>query len=109
MTGRTTFNFPTPIRFGVGVIDELADHLLSKNLHHPLIVTDGLVKELDFFKGIILALKSKGLGVEVFSEMHKNPVESDVLAGGEAFREAGCDCIVGLGGGVPLDVARARK
>lgn len=107
MALRLNFNFPTPIRFGAGVIDELADHLVQLGLKHPLIVTDPVVAELDFFKRIIALLKAKRLAVDVYAEMHKNPIKSDVLKGGDYYHNSVCDCIVGIGGGVALDVARA--
>ncbi len=107
MHGRLSFNFPTPIRFGAGVIDELAGHLKEQGLKRPLIVTDSTVAELDFLKEIVSELDKKVLAPTVFSEMHKNPIKSDVLKGGEVYHRAGCDCIVGIGGGVALDVARA--
>lgn len=107
MQQQLNFNFPCPIRFGAGVIDELADHLISQGLKHPLIVTDPVIAELDFFKAIISALKAKNLAVDVFSEMHKNPIKSDVLKGGDYYHNSVSDCIVGIGGGVALDVARA--
>ncbi|MEQ8469598.1 MAG: iron-containing alcohol dehydrogenase [Marinoscillum sp.] len=107
MAQRLNFNFPTPIRFGVGVIDELADHLIQQGLKHPLVVTDPIVAELDFFKDIVRQLKAKNLAVDVYSDMHKNPVKSDVLKGGDFYHNSVCDCIVGIGGGVALDVARA--
>lgn len=102
-----TFNFPTRIRFGAGVIKELGTYLEDNNLSKPLIVTDPVIRELDFFKTIVADLKSHGLIVEVFSDMHKNPVKSDVLKGGDAYDNSGSDCIVGIGGGAALDVARA--
>jgi len=101
------FNFPCPIRFGAGASRELADYLKDNNLKNPLLVTDGTVAELSFFKEIKNSLEQKGLSTEVFSEMHKNPVKSDVLKGGDAFHETDRDCIVGIGGGVALDVSRA--
>jgi len=101
------FNFPCPIRFGSGASKELADYLKDNELSRPLLVTDGTVAELSFFKEIKNDLEQKGLSVEVFSEMHKNPVKSDVLKGGDTFHETNRDCIVGIGGGVALDVARA--
>ncbi|MCC5939552.1 MAG: iron-containing alcohol dehydrogenase [Lunatimonas sp.] len=104
---RYSLNFPTAIRFGAGVIDELAYYLKAQGLAHPLLVTDPLVRELDFFKLIVKALKQAGISVEVFSEMHKNPVKSDVLKGKDFYGTTGRDSIVGIGGGVPLDVARA--
>ncbi|MEQ8581755.1 MAG: iron-containing alcohol dehydrogenase [Marinoscillum sp.] len=107
MQNRLNFNFPTPIRFGAGVIDELPDHLVAQGLRHPLLVTDANVSELEFFQDILNALKSRNLTPEVYTDMHKNPVESDVLKGGDCYHRSGCDCIVGIGGGVALDVARA--
>jgi alcohol dehydrogenase class IV len=107
MQNRLNFNFPTPIRFGAGVIDELPDHLLAQGLNHPLLVTDPVVSELEFFQDILNGLRSKNMTPEVHTEMHKNPIESDVLKGGDHYHRSGCDCIVGIGGGVALDVARA--
>lgn len=101
------FNFPTIIRFGTGIIQELAPYLKAQNLNSPLLVTDPTVAELGFFKQIVADLKKAGLRVEVFSKMHKNPVKSDVLAGGELYSQTQRDSIVGIGGGVPVDVARA--
>ena len=43
----------------------------------------------------------------MFSHIHKNPVKSDVLHGGEMFAATDRDCIVGIGGGAAMDVARA--
>ena len=39
--------------------------------------------------------------------MHKNPIKSDVLHGGDMYHKTKRDCIIGIGGGVALDVARA--
>lgn len=104
---RYTYNFPTTIRFGVGVSDEIGDHLTANRLSHPLLVTDSIVAELDFFKRIKKDLLSKNIFCEVFHDTHKNPVESDVLKGKDAFNRGKCDCVVGIGGGVAMDVARA--
>jgi alcohol dehydrogenase class IV len=101
------FNFPTTIRFGAGAVNELPAHLLANGFRRPLLVTDSMVGGLDFFKKIIENLTSKGISAEVFSDIHKNPVKSDVLKGGEVFKQADCDCIIGIGGGAAMDVARA--
>src|ERR1700761_6352608 len=101
------FNFPTVIRFGAGAVAELPDHLVAAGLKKPLLVTDPMVAKLDFFVGIVASLRARGLSVEVFSDIHKNPVKSDVLKGGEMFAETDRDSIVGIGGGAAMDVARA--
>ena len=101
------YNFPTIIRFGAGAIKELPDHLVAAGLKKPLLVTDPMVAQFDFFKEIIAALRAKELSVEVFSDIHKNPVKSDVLKGGDVFTGTDRDSIVGIGGGAAMDVARA--
>ncbi|NNC50756.1 MAG: iron-containing alcohol dehydrogenase [Flaviramulus sp.] len=102
-----SFNFPTPIRFGAGVIKELGPYLKDNNLSSPLLVTDPNVADLSFFKKIQKELEQQGLSTEVYKDMHKNPVKSDVLKGGDLYHETKRDCIIGIGGGVALDVARA--
>lgn len=96
------YNFPTTIRFGPGSSGELGDYLKHNGLSRPLVVTDPNVAQLDFFKKII-----SGISAEVFSDIHKNPVKSDVYKGTDAYDKTKRDCIVGIGGGAALDVARA--
>jgi alcohol dehydrogenase class IV len=101
------YNFPTIIRFGAGAIKELPEHLKANGLAQPLIVTDPVVKQLGFFKEIIDSLSAKSISAEVFSDIHKNPVKSDVIKGGEIFTTTKRDSIIGIGGGAAMDVARA--
>jgi alcohol dehydrogenase class IV len=101
------YNFPTIIRFGAGASKELGDYLIKNNLLNPLIVTDGTVVQLGFFKSIINDLKTKNISVEVFSDIHKNPVKSDVYKGTDVYDATHRNAIIGIGGGASLDVARA--
>lgn len=101
------YNFPTTIRFGAGSSKELGDYLKKNNLLRPLVVTDPTVAQLAFFKEILKDLSGKQISFEVFSDIHKNPVKSDVYKGTDVFDNTKRDCIVGIGGGAALDVARA--
>ncbi len=101
------YNFPTTIRFGAGSSKELGDYLIKNGLLRPLIVTDSTVSQLDFFKEILVDLQRKNISVEVFHDIHKNPVKTDVYKGTHAFDETHRNGIVGVGGGAALDVARA--
>ncbi|HRP31901.1 MAG TPA: iron-containing alcohol dehydrogenase [Agriterribacter sp.] len=101
------YNFPTTIRFGANVVKELPQYLLQHGLKAPLIVTDPNVALLPFFKGIVSDLQKQGISAEVFSDIHKNPVKSDVYKGTDVWDNTGRDSIIGIGGGAGLDVARA--
>lgn len=101
------YNFPTIIRFGEGASKELGNYLVKNNLLNPLIVTDNTVSQLGFFKAIIHDVENKNISPEVFSDIHKNPVKSDVYKGTEVYDNTKRDSIIGIGGGAALDVARA--
>ncbi len=100
------FSFPTSISFGTGVIAQLPEYLRQHNLERPLVVTDQVVKELPFFKKLMVTLENKNISPSVFYEINRNPVKTDVLKGKAQYQDE-CDSIIGLGGGAALDVARA--
>ncbi len=101
------YNFPTIIRFGPGSVKELGTYLAKNGLSRPLIVTDPTVAQLHFFGEIVKDLQGRNISVETFYDIHKNPVKSDVYKGTEVFDEEERDCVIGIGGGAALDVARA--
>ena len=101
------YNFPTTIRFGAGAIKELPAYLQQNNLEAPLVVTDPNIAQLSFFKSIISELEHKNISAEVFHEIHRNPVKSDVYKGTDVWDNTARDSIIGIGGGAALDVARA--
>ena len=107
INSKNSYSFPTDIRFGVGVIKELPDYLSDHNLGSVLIVTDPIVRELHFTKELEASLQNKGIRSNLFSDLSKNPVKSDVLRGKDSYIATDSDCIFGLGGGVAMDVARA--
>ena len=101
------YNFPTIIRFGIGASKELGDYLVKNGLQRPLIVTDPNVSQLSFFKDLVGDIKRKNISAEVFHDIHKNPVKSDVYKGTDVFDYTNRDSVIGIGGGAALDVARA--
>jgi alcohol dehydrogenase class IV len=100
----TGFSFPTPIRFGAGARQEVAQHLREQGLQRPLVVTDKALAALPL-PGEFQRLLA-GLDVAVFSGVFGNPTAAQVMAGAAAFQAHGADCVIGLGGGAALDVAK---
>ncbi len=100
-----TFSFPTTILFGAGAIAKLPDQLARRGMLKPLLVTDaGLTRTAAFTRvsGLIPH-------AAVFSNVDPNPTERNVIDGVEAYQRHGCDSIVGLGGGSPIDAAKAIR
>ena len=101
------FSFPTPIHFESGIRNQIATHLKSQGFSRPIVVTDKGIAALPIHAEIMQILNSAGLKAQSFSGVWGNPVKSQVTEGVKAFKEHQADCIVGLGGGAALDVAKA--
>lgn len=99
-----SYSFPTAIRFGAGARKEVAQHLRERGLQRPLLVTDRALAALP----VLAEFRShlQGLDVGVFAGVAGNPTASQVMAGADAFRGHGADCVIGFGGGAALDVAK---
>jgi len=105
-----TFSFPTTTLFGPGTLGELPARLQQLGCKRPLIVTDAGLLKTRAFESLTLALgRSKELRPEVFSGVHPNPVEQDVVLAARTFAEKGCDCVIAFGGGSALDVGKACR
>src|SRR3954470_8500194 len=95
----------TTIRFEFGAISGLADDLRELGIKNPLVVADvGLERA-----GLIERLKTvlpNGSEVAVFTGTPTNPTENAVLAALELYRSRGCDGLIAIGGGSPIDLAK---
>ncbi len=100
----TKFSFPTPIHFGAGARHLVAAHLREQGYQRPLIVTDRGLAQLPLLNEFRIGLQ--GLESAVFSGVFGNPTCAQVMAGAAAFVAHGADCVIGLGGGAALDVAK---
>ena len=107
----TTFSFPTPTLFGPGGLKRLPERLALLGVMKPLIVTDGGLVHTEAFRLLNAVMGEGGRDVSwfVFSGVHPNPIEEDVMDGAKAYRDAGCDGVVAFGGGSALDVGKAVR
>jgi alcohol dehydrogenase class IV len=105
----STFSFPTTTVFGPGTIAGLGDRLAGLNIKRPLVVTDPGLLPTDAFASLEAALGKDRTTWHLFSGVHPNPIEQDVMDGAAAYRSGGCDGVVGFGGGSALDVAKAIR
>jgi len=106
------FNYPTTILFGEGALAAMANRLAGR-ARHVLLVTDANLVRAGLAARVIGTLQgAEGAGamrVSVFDGTHPNPVEEDVEKGLEAYLGGGCDALVALGGGSPMDLAKVIR
>ncbi|ONK24785.1 alcohol dehydrogenase [Bacillus sp. VT-16-64] len=71
------------------------------------ITTDPGVLALNWFEQVLDSCKNAGLPYVIFSDITTNPKDDEVDRGVQIYLEEECDAIVGVGGGSPIDVAKA--
>ena len=100
------FSFPNRIIFGVGTIDTLAEQLSTFSRQKVLLVTDKGIRQVGLANEVTQRLEAARIDYAIYDGVHGNPVETDVFDGVEVFQKEGCDFVIGMGGGSPLDVAK---
>jgi alcohol dehydrogenase class IV len=81
----------------------------ARNLgvRRALLVSDPGVARAGWTERVAEALRSAGVWYELFEGVSPNPRDREVMAGAEAYRRGGCDGLVAVGGGSPMDAAKA--
>jgi 4-hydroxybutyrate dehydrogenase len=107
----TVFSFPTTTVFGPGALAELPERSRRLGIARPLVVTDAGLLPTPAFQSLANALGKERREANwfVYSGVHANPVENDVREAAGLFQQHGCDSIIALGGGSPLDVGKAAR
>ena len=100
------FSFPNKIIFGVGTINALSEQLSAFSPHKVLLVTDKGIRQVGLANEVTQRLEAARIDYAIFDGVHGNPVEEDVFNGVNVFQQEGCDFVIGMGGGSPLDVAK---
>lgn len=107
MAGISNIFLPRNLRVGGGSSRQLAEILSEFNLKHPLIVTDSFLVKSGMLTPIEDSLASAGIAFRVFSGTVPDPTVASIKAGLAFLKEADHDCVVGIGGGSPMDTAKA--
>lgn len=98
------FTLPRDLYHGKGSLEELKN---LKGKKAMLVVGGGSMKRFGFLERAAGYLKEAGMEVELFENVEPDPSVETVMKGAEAMREFGPDWIVAMGGGSPIDAAKA--
>ena len=85
----------------------LARLIADRGTRAVLVVTDGVLVKLGVVAPVLNALKEAGLEVTVFSDVEPDPTIGIVMAGIEQLRASGATAVLAIGGGSPIDAAKA--
>ena len=100
------FIVPGQIISGSGAL-EMAETALKEMGKKALIVTDQVMIELGNCRKVEDALKNQGVDYCIYSEIAGEPTDKMIEKGLKVYQEEGCDFLVALGGGSPIDSMKA--
>lgn len=102
-----TITQPTRLTFGAGSVDTLATLVRSFGGTKAFLVVDPGVKQAGLLEKITAPLKRDKLAFEIYDQLTPEPGLKLADNGCKLAKKAGCDCVVGVGGGSAMDVAKA--
>ena len=102
-----TFSIPQNIIVGRGSLAKLPEVAEKSGGKKAFIISGPHLNKMGIVQSCVDALKAKGIESSVFTETEGNPSVETVDKASAAYKESGADFIVALGGGSPMDVAKA--
>ncbi|MBT6604797.1 iron-containing alcohol dehydrogenase, partial [Candidatus Bathyarchaeota archaeon] len=103
----TPFNIPATIIVGAGASKKVGEQARRLGVKSALLVTDSYMVSSGLAGRIADYLRRAGVYVTIYSNVQPDPTDLNVMEGLEILRENRCGMVVGLGGGSPMDCAKA--
>ena len=102
-------NLPRILQIGAKASQEVGNILRGLNYNNPIIITDNMMVKLGYTKTIQETIKLSGINsdVDVFEDTIPEPTVESIQLGVEKVKNGNYDCIIALGGGSPIDSAKA--
>ena len=92
---------------GAGAVAEIPGEVKSRGFKKALIVCGPSILKHGVVANVTNGLDAEGLAYEIFSDIKANPTIENVQAGVAAYKASGADYIIAIGGGSPMDTAKA--
>ena len=103
----TQIILPRILQVGDGASQEAGNILNSLDCKRPLIVTDGMMVQLGYVARLQQSLEAASITADIFQDTVPEPTVSSIQAGVDKVRDGNYDSIIAIGGGSPIDSAKA--
>jgi alcohol dehydrogenase len=92
--------------FGVGARNLAGRYAVNFGVNKALVVSDDGVAAAGWLDAVLASLKEEGVQTEIFTHVHSNPRDFEVMEGAELYRAKNCQAVIAVGGGSPMDCAK---
>ena len=103
----TQIILPRIMQVGAGASKEAGNILRSLDCNRPLIVTDKMMVQLGYVAILQDSLKGASIDSDIFDNTVPEPTVSSIQEGVDKVRDGNYDSIIAIGGGSPIDSAKA--
>ncbi|MBR0655991.1 iron-containing alcohol dehydrogenase [Plastoroseomonas arctica] len=103
----TRFQSPRLLLIGGGAVARTAEVLAQLGFSRPLIVTDAFMVSSSMVDRVVAPLRAAGIEATIFADTVPDPTDTVIEAGVAVLRAGDYDCLIGFGGGSPMDTAKA--
>lgn len=102
------YHMPTRILFGPGKLEKLATAPYLPGKKALIVIgASGAIRRAGYLDRVIGLLSNRGIASAVYDKIQPNPLAEHVDEAAEFARREGCDVVIGLGGGSPVDSAKS--
>ncbi len=104
-----SFNFKVPqdIQFGMGSLNKLPEILAETHSNHVMLVSDRGLEKIGVVKRVQDIIEAAGIAFDSYLDVVPNPTVEVVNEAAALYKSCGATSLVALGGGSPMDVAKA--
>ena len=92
---------------GAGAIKEITVEAKNRGFKKAFVCSDPDLVKFNVTSKVTDLLKAENMDFEIYSEIQPNPTIENVQGGVAAFKKAGADYIIAIGGGSSMDTAKA--
>lgn len=93
--------------FGKGAIEHVVPEIKKRGFKKPVVITDKDLIKFEVATKVTDLLEKEGVAYALYDEIVPNPTIQNVKEGVEFAENCGADCIIAIGGGSPIDTAKA--
>ena len=107
MAALPRFNTPPQVIIGPGASDLVGEEARRLKARRVLLVTEPGIVQMGVADQVLNSLSKAGVAAATYDKVQPDPTDANVAEGLEIFRRDGCNLVVGVGGGTPIDAAKS--
>src|SRR5690554_2940256 len=100
------FLLPKQIIVGPGSLNKLGEAVKGMG-KKALVVSDSVVGKLGYLDRVKATLAEVGIEMAIYDQVNEEPLTTHIADGTKVLKENNCDLVVAIGGGSPIDAAKA--